>query len=377
MPLVGLSFELTHVTDLSPLAGMQLTFLDCHRTRVSDIGVLRGMPLTVFNTQLTQIVEYSPLQGTPLNEVAFDFHPQRDIELLRSITTLTTINQQTAADFWKDVAEYSDAAQTLNDPVFQQWLKDVAARTAEEQVVAVAKKLQELNPSFEGKVEHTIDVGVVTSLKFVSDKVWNIAPVRALSGLKTFDCSGSKLNGREGKVADLSPLTGLPLTDLRCVGTLVFDLSPLKGMPLNSLVFGSGPAFDLSPLQGMPLKALNFSLTPLADLGPIKVLSLTHLVIDGTHVTDLSPLRGMPLTQLSLREVPVSDLTPLAGMPLESLGCQSTNVSDLTQLKDLPLKYLWLDFQPTRDTALLRAMPTLEYINDKPVAEFWKDLEEK
>ena len=120
MPLVGLSFELTHVTDLSPLAGMQLTFLDCHRTHVSDIGVLRGMPLTVFNTQLTQIVEYSPLQGTPLNEVAFDFHPQRDIELLRSITTLTTINQQTAADFWKDVAEYSDAAQTLNDPVFQQ-----------------------------------------------------------------------------------------------------------------------------------------------------------------------------------------------------------------------------------------------------------------
>ncbi len=47
----------------------------------------------------------------------------------------------------------------------------------------------------------------------------------------------------------------------------------------------------------------------------------------------------------------------------------------LTQIKDLRIKNLWLDFQPARDTALLRAMPTLEFINDKPVAEFWKSVE--
>ncbi len=71
----------------------------------------------------------------------------------------------------------------------------------------------------------------------------------------------------------------------------------------------------------------------------------------------------------------VKDLSPRRGMPTGSLGCQSSNVTDLTQIKDLPLKSLWLDFQPARDTALLRSMPTLEYINDKPVAEFWKDVE--
>lgn len=176
-----------------------------------------------------------------LDTLVCDFSPQRDTELLRSITTLTAINRQTAADFWKDMAEYSDASQTLVDPGFQQWVKDVAVLTAEEQVVAMAKKLQELNPTFGGKVELTIDAGVVTNLKFVSDKVWNIAPVRALTGLKTLDCSGSKLNGREGKVADLSPLSEMSLTELKCVGTLVFDLSPLKEMPLNPLDDGSGP----------------------------------------------------------------------------------------------------------------------------------------
>ena len=83
----------------------------------------------------------------------------------------------------------------------------------------------------------------------------------------------------------------------------------------------------------------------------------------------------MPLTQLHIREEPIADLTPLAGMPLELLRCQGSNVTDLTQIKGMPIKSLWLDFQPARDTALLCAMPSLESINDKPVAEFWKDAD--
>ena len=39
-------------------------------------------------------------------------------------------------------------------PAFQQWMKAVAALPAEKQVEAVAKKLQELNPGFDGKVTH-------------------------------------------------------------------------------------------------------------------------------------------------------------------------------------------------------------------------------
>ena len=375
MPLIRLNCSFTQVSDLSPLDDSPLRVLSCVRTLVSDLGPLRSKQLTNLRFELTQVTDVSFLRGMPLQVVSFDLRPKRDIEWLRSLTTLQEINSKPAADFWKDVAEYSDPVKTLGDPEFQRWLKDVAHKTAEDQVVAVAKKLQELNPSFDGKVEHTIDAGVVTSLKFVSDNVWNIAPIRVLSGLKTFDCSGSNLNGREGKVADLSPLSGLPLTELRCVGTLVYDLSPLKGMPLNKIDYGNGPGFDLTPLQGMPLIWLNFGLTPLSDLTPIQGLPLKYLQIDGTHVTDLSPLRGMPLTQLYLREVPISDLTPLAGMPLGSLACQDSNVTDLTQIKDLPITYLGLDFQPTRDTTLLRSMPTLRYINDKPVAEFWNDVE--
>ena len=71
----------------------------------------------------------------------------------------------------------------------------------------------------------------------------------------------------------------------------------------------------------------------------------------------------------------VSDLSPLVGMPLEGIRLDGTLVSDFTPLKDMPLKTLILDFKPERDTELLRSIKTLETINGKPVAEFWKEVE--
>ena len=65
-------------------------------------------------------------------------------------------------------------------------MKDVAALPAEKQVEAVAKKLQELNPGFDGKVTGrwgqatpSIDNGVVTDFGFCTDNVTDISPVRA------------------------------------------------------------------------------------------------------------------------------------------------------------------------------------------------------
>ena len=112
----------------------------------------------------------------PLKEIWCDFKPERDAEILRSIKTLEKINGKPAAEFWKDV----EAQQTA----FDAWLKQVAALPAEKQVEAVAAKLKELNPGFDGKVTHTIENGVVTELQFLTDNVTDISPVRALTGLQ-------------------------------------------------------------------------------------------------------------------------------------------------------------------------------------------------
>jgi hypothetical protein len=68
------------VTDLSPLKGMSLTFLNC---RGND-----GLDMT-------------PLAGMPLKTLLGNFQPDRDAALLRSIKTLETINGKPAAEFLK------------------------------------------------------------------------------------------------------------------------------------------------------------------------------------------------------------------------------------------------------------------------------------
>jgi hypothetical protein len=54
-----------------------------------------------------------------------------------------------------------------------------------------------------------------------------------------------------------------------------------------------------------------------------------------------------------------------------------TKVSDLSLLKEMPLKELDCNFRSERDAEILRSIKTLETINGKPAAEFWKEFEEK
>ena len=226
MKLLQLSCGNSGVTDLSPLKNMELTRLDCNGTRVSDLSPLKNMQLTRLDCGGTSVSDLSPLKGMPLKELRCDFKPARDTEILRSLKTLETINDQPAAEFWKGV----DAGPKQR--VDEAWLKSVAAMKAEEQVKAVAARLKELNPGFDGTVTPKIEGGVVTELQFHTDKVTNISPVRALMGLRVLYCNGV---GRKVELADLSPLKDLKLTELWLNDTKVSDLSPLKDMKLTHL----------------------------------------------------------------------------------------------------------------------------------------------
>ncbi len=227
-----------------------------------------------------------------------------------------------------DVAAPGTAAdrQTLAD-----WANQLAMLPPESQVEAVAAKLKERNPEFDGAVQHTIQEGVVTDLEFNSDQVSDLAPVRALGGLKRLCCAGS--GPGKGKVADLTPLEGLRLAVFDCGFTNVSDLSPLRGMPLEFVSLGGTQVRDLSPLRGAPLVVVNCA---------------------GTHVGDVAPLEGMALTLLDAADAPIADLSPLRKAPLE---------------------VLWCDLLPQRDLELLRSMGSLKEINGKSTADALKQLE--
>src|SRR5205823_5312759 len=126
-----------------------------------------------------------------------------------------TINQTPNGAVWKS----RDA--------FDAWCKEVAALAPEAQEKAVAAELKERNPGFDGVVTSAIDKGVLTSLQFQADKVVDLAPVRALAGLKSLSCAGSG-KGR-GLLADLWPLKGMSLVSLNLDHTRVINLNPLRG----------------------------------------------------------------------------------------------------------------------------------------------------
>jgi eukaryotic-like serine/threonine-protein kinase len=279
----------------------------------------------------------------------------------------------------------------------ERWERTVAGMPAEQQIKAVVRRLKELNPAFDGTVTPTIENGVVTKLQLLTDDVTDISPVRALQGLEALGCAGTY--PRKGKLSDLTPLRGLRLKELACNSTAVADLGPLRGMPLTILLCGETRVSDLSALQGMPLTVLTLQSTDVTSLAPLSGMPLTFLDVSGARgVSDLGPLRDMPLEYLNVGEQPVSDLAPLASLKsLRRLLLDSTSASDLTPLRGPGLKELSIynipakDLSPLKELALtslrldyradraefVRSFAGLERINDKPAADFWKEVDGK
>jgi hypothetical protein len=295
----------------------------------------------------------------------------------------------------RQVVRISKESAPLSDA--EAWEKSVAALPPEQQVEAVVRRLKDLNPGFDGQVTPTIAYGAVTELRFRTDEVEDVSPVRALRGLVILECSGTY--PKKGKLSDLTPLRGLRLTHLGCEENPVADLSPLRGMPLTNLTAGDTRISDLSPLRGMRLKGLTLQGTGVTDLSPLKGMPLEWLdLFFAAGVSDISPLEGMPLGYLNLsglpvsnlpvlagmkslrrlflESMPVSDLTPLRGLGLKELCVKGTKVTDLSPIKGLPLQKLQLDYRADHEK-LLRSLRGLESINDKPVADFWKEVDGK
>src|SRR5262249_33087160 len=154
-----------------------------------------------------------------------------------------------------------------------------------------------------------VEGNAVVELRFVCDAVTDLSPLRALPKLRRLFCNGSKPGA--GKLSNLEPLRGLPLTELDCGWAQGRDLAPLKGTGLTPLL-RAGPRgiTDLARLAGMPLRELQLEgCTQLDSLEPLRKLPLARLNVADTAVRDLAPLRGRKLTSLSVHATRVNDLS--------------------------------------------------------------------
>ena len=181
--------------------------------------------------------------------------------MLRSIKTLETINGKPAAEFWKEV----ESSEVGGVPAMDEGRAGHACRTtgggrrqevAWNSIRGLMGNLQELIKSPE------IENGIVSGLGVITDNVTDISPVRALGKLSYLVCAGSA--PYQGKLVDLSPLKGMPLTELHLQNCLL-------------------PRFRLLSVEGNDAEMANLCATRVADLSPLRGLPLAFLSLHGTH----------------------------------------------------------------------------------------------
>ncbi|HEX4128416.1 MAG TPA: SUMF1/EgtB/PvdO family nonheme iron enzyme [Pirellulales bacterium] len=248
---------------------------------------------------------------------------------------------------------------------FKIWMRGIATLPVDEQVAAVARKLQELNFGFDGKLTPTISDGAVTELSFRTDNVTDLSPVRALTQLSSLTCSGSvgaSYTGN-GKLTDLAPLTGMKLRTLDVsYNAALSDLAPLRGLPLTEFRCFRTSIADLSPLAESPLKVLSIGQTKISDLERLRGMKLRYLSFAYSQaIPSLAPLAGMPLEELHANDAKITDLSPLRGMPLARVILRGTRVVDISPLSECS-RLTSLDITLTKVpadqiAALQRALP--------------------
>lgn len=88
LPLVEVRIDGTRVRDVAPLKGMALTYLDISQTRVTDLSPLAGMPLRELHMNCVKVTDLSPLAGTPLKKIGLLDVPVKDLSPLGKCTEL-------------------------------------------------------------------------------------------------------------------------------------------------------------------------------------------------------------------------------------------------------------------------------------------------
>jgi predicted Ser/Thr protein kinase len=338
--VIGLGFFTDRVTDISPVAALPgLRRLGCdgsdpRQGRLADLSPLRGLPLTSLEFCFNPVADLSPLAGMRLTRLDCSNTQVEHLEALRGMP-LTAL--------------------------------DCGGTKVSDSSPLRGMRLEHFTCDWTALRDLSLLQGMpIRYLRCTNTPVANLSPLQGMP-LEHLECWGTQ-------VSDLSPLRGAPLLDLRVSRTGVVDLAPLRGMKLTFFECFDTRVHDLAPLQGMPLEHLDCFLTAVRDLSPLHGAPLTNLYVSRTQVEDLAPLRGMKLDNFACFGTRVRDLSPLRGMSLRKINVWQTQVTDLSILKGMPLDQITCDFQPERDGEVLRSIKTLEVINGKPAAEFWKEV---
>ncbi len=103
VPLEFLCVNGTQVSDLRPLRDLPLRELLIERTKVQDLSPVLDCPLKTLRFQDSLVPDPSVVRNKPLESLSLNYVHDRDYGWLGSMSTLETINETPASDFWQAV----------------------------------------------------------------------------------------------------------------------------------------------------------------------------------------------------------------------------------------------------------------------------------
>ena len=175
------------------------------------------------------------------------------------------------------------------------WIAKTAALRGAIQAQAVQEKLKERNPNFQGPFEPRFSDDTIIDLRIDTKAVTDLSPLRALKQLGILHAVSSDPDAPE-RLADLTPLAGMGITELNLKQTRVTNLAPLGDLP--------------------SLARIDLELTPVSDLRPLqRCRKLASLNVGRTRIKDLAGLESLPLKLLSAERTPITSLVPLKSAP--------------------------------------------------------------
>ena len=143
-----------------------------HLWQITALGTMERLAATG-----TAAADFPLLARLPLKQLWIDLELYNEpvAQVVRGMKTLETINGVPAVEFWKKFAAQRQE--------IEHFRRTAAAWSTVKRLAFVRRKLRELNPDFDGKLKSTIEQGRVVELWLITDQLFDISPVRALSGL--------------------------------------------------------------------------------------------------------------------------------------------------------------------------------------------------
>ena len=286
-----LHLDSNQISDLTPLANLDLIHLSLSDNQISDLTPLANLDnLRHITLNSNDVSDLSPLTMLPsLKKLHVRNNPLSEASVNEYIPALESRGVEV-----KFSVSYS--SDSLNDEVF---IPDAALRRY------IEKELKK----FPGE---TITQGDMYQLRYLSrGSGLGIRDLRGLEAAKNLEVLWITRN----KIFDLTPLANLPkLLALEAASIEVSDFTPLANLTrLEVLNISSNEVSDLTPLANLTqLEKLYASNNKISDLTPLaNLLKLEHLYIDHNEVSDLTPLANLNLQFIDFDYNNVSDLSPL------------------------------------------------------------------